>query len=64
MAAQQAMQVRWPLGTRAAWHLHANLGDAPTARTPPARSRIVYDSAPDDAAVAPPWSVQAWLERA
>jgi malto-oligosyltrehalose trehalohydrolase len=60
--AQQALRVRWPLGARAAWHLHANLGDAPVARTPAGRGRVVYDSAPGDATIAPPWSVQVWLE--
>ena len=60
----QAQHVRWPLGPRTAWHLQANLSDAPIERAPPDHSEVVYDSAAADAPIAPPWSVQVSLERA
>ena len=60
----RALQVRWPLGRRATWHLSANLSDAPVQRTPLARRQLVFDSAASDVSIAPPWSVQVSLERA
>jgi 1,4-alpha-glucan branching enzyme len=56
------LHVRWPVGARRSWHLRANLGDAPVQRTPLPRAEGVYDSAPAQAAVAPPWWVEAALQ--
>ena len=61
--AWHVLHVRWPLGQHRAWHLMANLSDAPLARTPRERGDLVYDSTPLDGSTAPPWSVQVSLER-
>jgi maltooligosyltrehalose trehalohydrolase len=59
----QALHVHWPLGTRATWHIRANLTDQPVQQAPAGPRDVVYDGGTADTASAPPWSVQVSLER-
>jgi hypothetical protein len=54
------LRLSWPLARGRRWHLLARLADTPaTAAAPP--GECVYRT--HEAAVLPPWSVQAWLEQ-
>jgi malto-oligosyltrehalose trehalohydrolase len=59
----QALWIRWPLGRGHTWHLEANLSEAAAMRRALFTANVVYDSAPTDAEVWPPWSVRVTLER-